>query len=278
MGTATILGANQELSNISSFKDNINYLDTGASVMDSLYSTVWDKVSRINDLALSAANGTSATPEQMKNLRSEVQSLKEEIVRLANTQYNGEYVFSGTNTGVAPFTLNDDGSIVYNGTASVNADGSTIAGAEEYYAKKIEISQNSFVSINNPGDAVFGFVDNSVDPPTGTGLFYSINALEKAMDPDNFDQDEIRSCLDGIQAGLETVSSYRTKNGMVQSRIASVKELLETQELQTTERKSDVQDLDIVEAYSRLTQQYYAYQASMQIAAQSMNVSLLNYL
>ena len=91
-------------------------------------------------------------------------------------------------------------------------------------------------------------------------------------------QDEIRSQLEGIQAGMETVSSYRTKNGMVQSRIASVKELLETQELQTTERKSDVQDLDIVEAYSKLTQQYYAYQASMQIAAQSMNISLLNYL
>jgi len=278
VGTSVILGANQELSNINSFKNNIDYLDTSASMLDSLYSSVWDKVSRINDLALSAANGTSASKELMQNYYDEVQSLKEDIVRLANTQFNGEYVFSGTNTGLAPFTLKDDGSIVYNGTASLNPDGSAIAGAEEYYAKKLEISQNTFVSINNPGDAVFGFVDNSTDPPSGTGLFFAIDEIQKAMDPSNFNQEEISKKLEGLQAGLENITSYRTKNGIIQSRIASAKELLENQELQTTERKSDVQDLDIVEAYSRMTQQYYAYQASMQIASQSMNLSLLNYL
>lgn len=277
-GTAIIMDANQNLSNISSFKDNINTVDMGCSMLDSLYGTIWDKVSRINDLAISAANGTNASVSHMEGFYTEVKALKEDLVRLANTKFNGEYVFSGANTALPAFTLGDDGSITYNGTSSLNTDGSEIAGAEEYYTKMIEVSKDTFVSINSPGDSVFGFVDKSTNPPTGTGLFYALDALENAMIPENYDQEAIRAQLDNIQAGMENINAYRTQNGITQSRIATIKDFLDNQELLTTEKKSNVQDIDFAEAYSKLTQQYYAYQASMKIASQSMQTSLLNYL
>ena len=53
---------------------------------------------------------------------------------------------------------------------------------------------------------------------------------------------------------------------------------LETNNENLTSYLSQLQDIDIAAATSKWLQAQYAYQASLQIAGQTMNMSLLNYI
>ncbi len=278
VGTSIILDANKDLDCIDSFSFNIEHLTQMSAVMESTFNSIIDKLQTIDSLSVTASDTFNGTKETMNIYHENVKSLKEDIVRLANAQYKGNYLFGGTNTSRDPFVLAEDGSITYQGTKSINADGSLIENAEERYEQRLEVSKGNFMSANLPGDIIFGYTDNSTDPPQGIGLFHTLNMIEKATDPENFDTDAVRAQLDNLAEAIDTVSSYRSLNGIVQAKLGMLNNSLEDAKLLTTERRSNVQDADAVEIYSKLTKDYYAYQASMQIMSNMMGASLLNYL
>ncbi len=277
LGTSIIMSSNKQLSNIESYLDNISYLDSEADMTDSIFDEIREKLDRISVLAVSGSTGTNISEGTMTAIREEISQLKETIVSLANSKYDGKYVFSGNNTSTVPFNIEDDGSITYHGTKTLNPDG-TVNTAVTEYQRQVEISDGIFMSTNYAGDAVFGYYDASTDPPTGTGVFKAIGDLEAALDPANVDQDAIRAQIDKLKEGMDNVATYRTKNGVNAQRLELTKNTLEETKLNVTERKSEVQDWDVVEAYSKLSQEMYAYQASLQISSTMMNTSLLNYL
>ena len=66
--------------------------------------------------------------------------------------------------------------------------------------------------------------------------------------------------------------------GGVYNRLEMTESTLETNNENLTGYLSQLQDVDIAEAVSNWYQAQYAYQASLQVAAQSMGMSLLNYM
>ena len=277
LGTATVLSSNKQLSSIQSWLDNINTLSGESNMMDSTFSTIQDKLNRLNELAISGSSGTNNADGTMTAIQDEVTSIKKFMVDLANTQYNGKYVFGGANTATPPYTLQDDGSITYNGTVTLNPDG-TVNTSATGYQRPVEISDGTQAYANYPGDAVFGYYDASTNPPSGMGIFKTISDLENACDPQNPNSDDIRAQIDKLQDGLSNVSLYRTKNGITSQKLDMTQSTLQDTQLLVTQKKSDAQDLDVVQAYTNLSQQMYAYQASMQIASSISNTSLLNYM
>ena len=278
LGSTIVLKTGQSLANIESFYINIDNLDGESSVLDTTYGQILEKLDRLYELSMSGANGTNAAENTMQAIYDEVASIKVELVRLSNTQHNGNYIFSGNNVARETYTLEEDGSIVYHGTPSVAADGTPLNIPESEYARKLEVSEGTFMAVNYAGDDIFGFYDNTTNPPTGRGMFKMLADIETAMNPQNFNQDDIRAQIDKIEETISHISTYRTKNGVNMSRLELIKSSLEENKILLTQQKSNAQDLDAVEAYSSLTRDYQAYQASLQISSQMVNTSLLNYI
>ena len=65
-------------------------------------SDITNAVQRIRELVVQAANGTQ-TQSDMSADASEVNQLIDQIKQDANTQYNGQYIFSGAATSTAPY-------------------------------------------------------------------------------------------------------------------------------------------------------------------------------
>lgn len=80
---------------------------------DSMQS-IDDQLKTVYERFLRAMNGTN---ENNRNIfAAELKALKEEILQLANSQYNGQYLFSGSNNYGAPFSVDKEtGHLVYNG-------------------------------------------------------------------------------------------------------------------------------------------------------------------
>ena len=90
--------------------------------------------------------------------------------------------------------------------------------------------------------------------------------------------DKMFSTLDRFKSSLDEMTTEQTKFGGVYNRLEMTESTLETNNENLTSYLSQIQDADLAQAISDWYQAQYAYQASLQVAAQSMNMSLLNYI
>lgn len=86
------------------------------------------------------------------------------------------------------------------------------------------------------------------------------------------------STLDRFRDSLSQITNEQTKFGGVYNRLEMTESTLETNNENLTSYLSGLQEVDIADAVSKWYQAQYAYQASLQVAASSMNMSLLNYI
>ena len=86
------------------------------------------------------------------------------------------------------------------------------------------------------------------------------------------------STLDMFSNSHNDILTEQTKFGGVYNRLEMTESTLETNNQNLTSYLSSIQDVDIAKAASDWIQAQYAYQASLQVAAATMNMSLLNYL
>ncbi len=82
----------------SNVQDGISWENTASSAM----SNMNDIAQRVRELVVQAANGTN-NQSDLNTIALEVEQLTESIKQDANTQYAGQYVFSGTATTTAPY-------------------------------------------------------------------------------------------------------------------------------------------------------------------------------
>lgn len=262
---ADLVRINKQLAEIDTYARNVEKATTQINAQDSVFSTIVEKLQRINDLAIQAANGASGE-DGLEACRTEFEELKKTIVTLANSQYDGKYIFSGTNVGTQPFTLNDDGSITYAGTPANNTAG---------YERYLEISDGVMVDLNSAGDTIFGSYDPN-DPANSSGLFKVLGDLDAAFQ--SGDGNEIREQLTPLQNSIEHISEIQSSHSSTVTKLKMTTEILEDTELTLTSRKAEISEVDMASAISELVQQNYALQASMQAYTIISNQSLLDYI
>lgn len=265
---SSVIGLNNQLNRIGSYVKNIQTATTQINVQDTAFSTTIDKLQRINDLAIQAANGAGG-PESIKACQTEIEELKKSIVALANTEYNGIYIFAGANSETVPYTYNEEtGEILYNGTP----------GSDPNFERKLEISEGVKIGINAAGDSVFGAYDpaNPDDPDSSYGLFKVLGDLSTALE--NGDQEAIRAQLDNIQGSIDHVSETQSIFSASVAKLEMTQTNLENTELALTSQKQNLEEIEQATAISNFLKENYAYQASMQVFMQMQNNSLMNYM
>jgi flagellar hook-associated protein 3 FlgL len=130
-----------------------------AAMMQVADSTLGDVVTQITQalgLAVEASNGTQNSSDNASVAQS-LTGILNEVVSLANTSYQGQFLFSGSQGSVQPFTLDTSTTpitVTYNGDSNVQS---------------IETPSGQKLQTNLPGSSVFG---------TGTtGVMGALNQL-----------------------------------------------------------------------------------------------------
>ena len=322
IGAVNILNTNRQLGQIDTFSQNVEMASAELSALDDLLSLASGYLSNAWDKAIQANNQTYGN-DSLAALKVEIDEITKTMVDLANSEYNDNYIFGGANTKILPYTIDDDGNIIYNGTPHDNPD----------YIRQTEVADGVFEVINTTGDEVFGwyeavqetdgngnkvFLDangnrviETIDPNTQTatytyvaggaytgdtadleasiqeenysGVFGALkflsNSIQMVLDGDTEEGYELmNSTLDMFSDSLEMISQEQTKFGGVANRLEMTSSTLETSNLNLTTYLSEINDVDMAEAVTEWLQAQYAYQASMQVTAATMNISLLNYI
>lgn len=266
-----VININTQLQKIEMYNKNITSATTQINVQDSAFSTVVNKMQRIYELAVQAANGPSGK-DGMEAAKNEIKQLKEHIVALANTEYNGVYIFGGANTSTPPYNLDADGNITYSGTPSNDPS----------FKRSLDIAEGVSINVNAAGDSVFGNYDAGDPtavppvPPSGTGLFKVLGDLEEALNLG--DPSKVSAELDNIKGATENVSEIQSIYSASISKMTMTKTNHDDTTLILKSQKQNLNEIDQATAISEFIKQNYAYQASMQVFMQMQNQSLMNYM
>ncbi len=215
------------------------------TVGDALTTSLSD-ARRVRVLTLQGGDAALGATSRIA-LAEEIDGLKADLLRQANTSYLGRSVFAGTTAGAA---FADDGTYRGITTGTVTRT----------------VGDGTTVRVDSTGSAVFGDGPDSV-----FALLDTISAtLRAGGDP----TDQI-DALDGhITAMLTEVASVGARTNQVetaQSRIVD-------QTLNSKTRLSEIEDIDLAQIILDLQTQEVAYKGALGAAAKVLQPTLLDYL
>lgn len=276
IAAVNILNTNRQIGQIDIFDHNTKLAMEELDTLDDLMELAGSYLNQAWDKAVQANNGTYGITS-LKAIKVEIDEITKTMVDLANTEFNDNFIFGGANTKLTPYEFDDNGNIIYNGTKQDNPD----------YIRQTEVADGVFEVINTTGDKVFGWYNDENDYSGVMGALKVLsNSLQEIIDAkeagdadaENIAYDKMHSTLDMFSNSYTEILNEQTKFGGVYNRLEMTESTLETSNESLTSYLSATQDIDIAEAASKWIQSQYAYQASMQVAASTMNISLLNYL
>ena len=143
-----ILGIQQDTNIYTSIQEGINYSSSFSNASDSAISEIKTTTESIISEIIKANTDTTST-EGKKIIANQIEDYKELLFSLSNSEYNDEYLFSGINSNIQSFIIDEtSGKITY------QSDNST---------KSINVEKNSYVSQGVNGFDIFYYVNNSVE-------------------------------------------------------------------------------------------------------------------
>ncbi|WP_256493235.1 flagellar hook-associated protein FlgL [Endozoicomonas sp. SCSIO W0465] len=256
--TVKILHLNNELTAIGQFENNISSVTGWLQQQDALYSGMNDLLLRARDLLLQASNGTQSNAD-LKSFATELGSLNESLLSLANYQTaDGQYLFSGTTTNQQP-VVQSVGDYAYNGN-------------NQY--RQVAISGSAQVQITQPGNELF--FDNSATPPLDSIFDALTTAVSELNNPVNLPT-VLADTIVWVDATMERIGSAQTRSGSDLNLVDRVSESHADIRLFAEQLKSGIENIDMVEATTRLNQQQLILSASQQVYASIKRLSLFNY-
>jgi flagellar hook-associated protein 3 FlgL len=109
--------ANDQISGLANDSATQNSISTQLDSVSSTYSAVSTLYDNVQSIIEQSLNGATS-PEELQTLSTQISSAAQQLLGLANTTApDGNYLFGGTRTNVAPFQTNSSGTIVYLGDA-----------------------------------------------------------------------------------------------------------------------------------------------------------------
>ncbi len=260
-------------------------------------------VQRALELAAQGASETYSI-ESRASMAKEVFGLRDQLVSLANSTYQGVYVFGGGVDDTPPFEQQETFPISpatpsrgYENPASGPASERYIynAAAGASTTRTVEVSDTVTIRVNAAGSNLFSSAMDALerlgralegyrtDPavtstsspvsPDGSGAAYTFPAEFSSQSAD------IRQAIDLLKsASRNQISVERSSLGARMNQLQSAKSVVEVTQTNARESLSGLQDADIAESATNLTQARTALEASMTVSGQVLRLTILDYL
>jgi flagellar hook-associated protein 3 FlgL len=258
-GTSLALGLNTQLSNLNTYSNNVTDGTGWTTASTSAMTDITNAVQRIRSLTVEASNGTQSTAD-MQASAQEVNQLIDEIKQDANTQYNGQYVFSGSATGTAPYQSGSNDAYAGN-NGTINR----------------QIGPGTSLTINGNLGSVLGNGQTTSGQPAGDGLL--LNTLRNISDSmQSGNSTALNGDLTSLDSNFNTLTGLAAQTGAVQDRLQMAASRIQTLQTSDTQVLSNTQDADMASTEISFSTQQAALTAALQAGASIVQQSLMNFL
>jgi flagellar hook-associated protein 3 FlgL len=214
-----------------SFTQSSNLVTGQLQVADSALGSVVSQLTQAISLATSANNGT-LNANDVQSIGAQISGVLSEVESLANSSYQGQYIFAGGQTTTVPFATSSATSpavTTYNGDSDVNY---------------LETPNGQKIQLNVPGDqiflganSVFGVLNNLVaDYASGT-----VDTAQATLD------------TQALTAALNQVSQQRVMIDNSMTQVTSASDAITTEQTQLSAAQTNLMQADLATVATQLS-------------------------
>lgn len=241
-----------ELSRSKEFLENARTGNGILSTMDKLMQQANDVLKRAKVITQQAATGT--VPEDARQaIAAEMRQLKDQLVLIGNSSYNGRYLFNGQKMDVPPYT-------------SANAANESTDDGIFY----LNVSPSVSVPVSLSGEQIFG---DAGDPDNTFKILEDTIAHLEAND-----QDQLLADMDRYDIGADRIAKMWAEIGARTNRFELVENRILDEQVTLEELRGKVANVDMADAIMQLKIQENVLQAALSTGARISQMSLIDFM
>jgi flagellar hook-associated protein 3 FlgL len=246
--------------NLAADSKNDQYLKNTSSVegqlqtVDSTLSSVVSALNQAISLGVEGSDG-SLSAANKQQIATQIQGIISQVVQLANTSYQGIFVFSGTATTTPPFAVDatQPSGVRYDGNTGTN---------------NVEIAPNRSIQVNLPGSQMF--------QSTGADVFGTLQQLVTALQGGNVNT--IATATTQLRGAFDFVTQQRVFYGNAMNQLTANQTFLQQEKVNLQSQQNDLVGIDPAVAATNVAQADTAHQTALAAAARIIPQSLLDFL
>jgi flagellar hook-associated protein 3 FlgL len=229
-----------------------------SSLLQVADTTLGEVVKQLTSALSLAVQGNSGTlnASNLATVTQQLSGIRDQVLSLANTSYQGQYLFSGSQGSVQPFTLDTSttpATTTYNGDASLQS---------------VETPSGQKIQVNLPGSDVFG---------GASGAFTALNQLIADL-TGGAPSATLTADTSALTTALGQVSNQRSILDSSLSRIQSTSLYTQTQEAQLKVQQNSLVAADTATVATQLSSAETQHQALLSVMNAVQKVNLFDYL
>ncbi len=255
VAAATNVGLSSSISRIDSFVQSSASQTSRLQVTDSTLGDVVTQVTSAIGLAVQGGSGT--LPQSgLDALAAQVTQIRNNVLASANTSYQGEYLFSGSQGTTQPYTLD---TTTAPATATYHGDG---------VRQSIQTPNGQSIAVNVAGSSVFS--------AGGADLLGTLNQLVSDLSSGN--AANVQADSTALTAALGNVTTQRAGLDSSLSRLTATTTYANTQAAGLEAQQSTLLSADPAEVATELKSSEVQYQALISVDAALSKDNLFTYL
>jgi len=219
---------------------------------DSALSSVVTILQRAISLGVEGANGTSNASNRAA-IAAEIQGIQSQLISLANLSYQGNFIFAGTATQVAPYVLDSTtpSGVRYVGNSGVNT---------------VTVGDHLAVKANLPGSQLFS--------APGADVFQAIQDLVTNLQGGS----NIDAAVSEVSTAYQHINAQRVFYGNAINQLNSQQTFLNNQNTQLADQANTIGGADLPKVISDLVNAQTAREATLEAVSKTQQTSLFDYI
>ncbi len=250
---ALLIQNNDEATFNAGYLQNLSAINGQLSAADSTLSSVGSALQQALSLGIEGANGTLSDSDRAA-IVNQLQGIQSQIISLANTSYQGNYLFAGTASGTIPYAANsaDPSGVTYQGNTGVN---------------QVSVGAGYQIEINQPGSQLFSAAGTN-------NVFLALNNLITSLQQNS----GIQTAVTSLNTASSYLSAQRVFYGNAMSQAETQTTYLNAAKLQIAQQQTALGGADMAAAATNLSQAQTDTQAALEAISKIGQDTLFDYL
>lgn len=257
-GASLAIQLKNDLQNLGNYQSSVTDGTAWSSAADTSLSNVMSMLQRAQELTIQASNGDESATD-LSATADEIDQLADAMKQEANAQYNGQYIFSGTATGTAPYST-ATGDVFQGNTGSIQRT----------------IGPNSNLQVNVDISGLLGSGSGAADGK----LLDTLRTVAADMRSGNSTgvADLSSNQLGNLQNSLNSLEQLQANVGAVQNRLSMASTRIQGLQNSDTAALSNDEDVNMAQAMTTFSNQQAAFTAALRAGANIVQSSLMDFL
>ena len=259
IGMGQVLGYRTNLAITDQYLQNIELGKTRLEFNEETLDLAAELVDTARRLAADYS-GEDLSSSTRQSLALQVKDLYDQVMQMANSKLNGNYIFSGHATSTAAFSRDANFNASYDGD-----DGNF----------RVMVADNVEVNVVSDGRRIFQDAANG-----GVNIFDELkNLIDGLENPDPVaGSAQIEATVDPLQQGRNQINSRRSEYTPILYRLQATEEYMTNLRPKVEDAMASLEQADVTRAVVELQTLELAYETTIATAARIIQPSLLNFL